>query len=93
MANNSRDDLKVTTKLSFLVSFNFLSMDNFLYDRHPLNEHKNKKRKQVDILTDKRNATQNQSCCIQAVISSKYVEINQQKMLTVSCFEGISNFV
>ena len=31
------------------------------------------------IMTDKRNATtKNQSCFIQAVISSNYVEINQQ---------------
>ena len=45
------------------------------------------------ILTDKRNAaTKNQSCFIQAVISSNYVEINQQKILAVPCFEGISNF-
>ena len=36
---------------------------------------------------------QNQFCFIQAVISSYYVEINQHKLLAVSCFEGISNFV
>ena len=46
------------------------------------------------ILTDKRNATtKNQSCFIQAVILSNYVEINQQKILAEWCFEGISNFV
>ena len=46
------------------------------------------------ILSDKRNATaKNQSCCIQAVISSNYVEINQQIVFAVSCFEGLSNFV
>ena len=46
------------------------------------------------ILTDKRNATtKNQSCFIQAVISSNYVEINQQKLLAVSCFERLSNCV
>ena len=46
------------------------------------------------ILTDKRNATtKKQSCFIQAVISSNYVEIKQQKLLAVSCFEGISNCV
>ena len=44
-----------------------------------------------NILTDKRNAiTKNQSCFIQAVISGNYVEINQQKLLAVPCFEGIS---
>ena len=44
--------------------------------------------------TDKRNATTKiKSCFIQAVLSSNYVEINQQKLLSVSCFEGISNFV
>ena len=48
----------------------------------------------IYVLTDKRNATtKNQSCFIQAVISSNYVEINQQKILAVSCFEGISNCV
>ena len=46
------------------------------------------------ILTDKRNATtKNQSCFIQAVISSNYVEITQQKLLAVPCFEGLSNVV
>ena len=46
------------------------------------------------ILTDKKKRyNQNQSCFIQAVISSNYVEINQQKLLAVSCVEGISNFV
>ena len=45
------------------------------------------------ILSDKRNATaKNQSCFIQTVISSNYVEINQQ-IFAVSCFEGLSNFV
>ena len=47
-----------------------------------------------NILSDKRNATaKNQSCFIQAVISSNYVEINQQIFFAVSCFEGLSNFV
>ena len=46
------------------------------------------------ILTDKRNATTKiRRCFIQAVISSNYVEINQQKLLAVSCFEGILKFV
>ena len=36
---------------------------------------------------------QNQSCFIQAVISSNYIKINQQQLLAVSCFEGITNFV
>ena len=45
------------------------------------------------ILSDKRNATaKNQSCFIQAVISSYYVEINQN-YFAVLCFEGISHFV
>ena len=30
---------------------------------------------------------------IQAVISSNYVEISQQKLLAVSCFEWVSNLV
>ena len=48
----------------------------------------------VHILTYKRNATTKiLSCFIQAVILSNYVEINQQKLLAMSCFEGISNFV
>ena len=46
------------------------------------------------ILSDKRNATAKyQSCFIQAVISSNYVEINQQCFFAVSCFEGISTFM
>ena len=36
---------------------------------------------------------QNQSCFIHAVISTTYVEINQQNLLAVSCVERISNFV
>ena len=47
-----------------------------------------------NMLTDKRNATtKKQSCFVQAVISSNYVESNQQKLLAVSCFKEISNFV
>ena len=47
------------------------------------------------IYTDwqKTRYNQNQSCFIQAVISSNYVAINETKILAVSCFEGISNFV
>ena len=46
------------------------------------------------MLSDKRNATaKTQSCFIQAVISSNYVEINQQNVFAVSCFEGLSNFL
>ena len=45
------------------------------------------------MLTDKRNVTKNQSCFIQAVISSNNDEINQQNILAVSCFEGVSNCV
>ena len=41
----------------------------------------------------KRRYSKTQSCFIQAVISSSYVEINQQIIFAVSCFEGISNFV
>ena len=41
----------------------------------------------------KKRYNQYQSCFIQAVISSNYAEINQQKLLALSCFEGISNFV
>ena len=37
--------------------------------------------------------SKNQSCFIQAVISSIYVEVNQQNVFAVSCFERISNFV
>ena len=36
----------------------------------------------------KKRYNRNQSCFIQAVISSNYVEINKQKLLAVSCFEG-----
>ena len=45
-----------------------------------------------DIYTvwQKKRYNQNQSCFIQAVISSNYVEINQQKLLAVTCFEAIS---
>ena len=41
----------------------------------------------------KKRYNQNQSCFIQAVISSNHVEIDPQKLLAVSCFEGISNFM
>ena len=41
----------------------------------------------------KKRYNRNQSCFIQAVISSNHVEINQQKSLVVSCCEGISNFL
>ena len=41
----------------------------------------------------KKRYNQNQSCFIPAVISTIYVETNQQKLLAVSCFEGIPNFV
>ena len=41
----------------------------------------------------KRYSKKNQSCFIQAVISSNYVEIIQQNLFAVSCFEGLSNFV
>ena len=44
-------------------------------------------------LTKETLQKKNQSCFIQAVISSIYVEINQQKLLAVPCLEGISNFV
>ena len=36
----------------------------------------------------KKRYNQNQSCFIEAVILSNYVEINQQKLLAVSCFKG-----
>ena len=36
------------------------------------------------ILTDKRDATEDQSCFIQAVISSNYVKINQQNYLQLN---------
>ena len=47
------------------------------------------------IYTDwqKKRYNHNQSCFIRAVIAIKYVKINQQNLLAVSCFEGISNFV
>ena len=38
-------------------------------------------------LTKETLQQKNQSCFIQAVISSSYVEINQQNVLAVSCFE------
>ena len=41
----------------------------------------------------KKRYNQNQSCFIQAVISSNDVEINQQKLHAVSCVEEISNFM
>ena len=41
----------------------------------------------------KKRYNQNQSCFIQEVTSSNYVEINQHKLLAVSCSEGISNIV
>ena len=41
----------------------------------------------------KKRYNQNQSCFIQAVISSNCVEINQQKLPADLCLEGISNFV
>ena len=41
----------------------------------------------------KKRQSKNQSCFIQAVISSNYVEINQHFFFAVSCFEGTSNFV
>ena len=48
----------------------------------------------ADKLSDKRNAAAKiKVFFIQAVISSIYVEINQQNVFAVSCFEGISNFV
>ena len=47
------------------------------------------------IYTDwqKKRYNKSQSCFIQAVISSNYVEINPQKLLVVSGFERISNCV
>ena len=47
----------------------------------------------LSILTAKETLQPKSKLFIQAVISSNYVEINQQKLLLVSCFEGISNFV
>ena len=44
-------------------------------------------------LTKETLQQKNQSCFIQAVISSNYVEINKQIFFAVSCFEGLSNFV
>ena len=50
---------------------------------------------EISYYTDwqKKRYNQNQSCFIQAVISSNGVEIYQQNILAVLCFEGISNFV
>ena len=36
----------------------------------------------------KKHYNQNQSCFIEAVILSNYIEINQQKIFAVSCFKG-----
>ena len=47
---------------------------------------------QINILTDKKHFCQNQSSFIQAAILSYYVEIKQQKILAITCFEGISHF-
>ena len=48
----------------------------------------------TSILSEKRTRySKNQSCFIQAVMSRNYVEINQQNVFAVSCFEGISNVV
>ena len=47
-------------------------------------------------LTKEMLQQKNQSCfvqAVQAVISSYYVEINQQNIFAVSCFEGLSNFM
>ena len=79
---NSKSNLKILKTLKFICQFSAFEDS---YNKHKLER---------TILSDNRNATaKNQSCFIQAVISSNYVKINQQNFFAVSCFEGLSNFV